>query len=258
MTRLEADLGLRLLDRGPRGSALTAQGVLVAEWAADTLDAARRFRSATESLRGERASSFTVSSSQTVAEALMPQWLAALRAERPDLDIRLHVGNSVDVCERVCAGTSDVGFIESPRARGGLRSVDVTGDSLVIVVAPAHPWADRKRPVTAAELARTPLIVRESGSGTRTTLDTALNGIDRAKPALELDSNAAVRVSVASGAGVAVLSELAVASAVRAGELVVVPTALELPRRIRAVRLPGAVRAEAEALVAIARRDRRF
>lgn len=255
MTRLEAELGLRLLDRGPRGSALTRNGALVAEWAADALDAAHRFRTATATLQNERGASLSVAASQTVAEALMPHWLSSLRAEQPALAIHLRVCNSDEVVESVSSGESDVGFVESPRVRGNLRHVEVARDRLVVIVAPQHPWAHRRRPVTAAELARVALVVREPGSGTRTTLDAALVHEERVPPTLELDSNAAVRVSVASGAGVAVLSELAVASAVRSGELIVVPAAIELPRRMRAVWLPGPVRDEARELVAIARRS---
>ena len=39
---------------------------------------------------------------------------------------------------------------------------------------PGHDWARRTRPVSLAELASTPLVVRESGSGTRVSFEQAL------------------------------------------------------------------------------------
>lgn len=86
------------------------------------------------------------------------------------------------------------------------------------------------------ELAATPLIVREPGSGTRITLDGALVGRDVAAPALELNSNDAVKISAAAGVGPAVLSQLAVASALGTGELVSIPVVgLPLTRTLNAV-----------------------
>lgn len=256
LRRLEADLGFRLIDRGPRGSTLTDHGAMVADWAADVVAEARNFRSAAAALRDSERSHLTVAASKTVAEALLPRWLAVLRAERPQLELHLTAQNSEEVQDAVAAGRADVGFVESPGVRRGLRSAEVARDRLVIVVAPQHPWATRRRAITDAELARTPLVVRESGSGTRTTLESALAHLDPAPPTLELDSNAAVRISVASGAGPAVLSELAVDDAVRSGGLVIVPTESEFARCMRAVWLPGSVHEAAELLIGIARRAR--
>lgn len=254
MRRLETDLGFRLIDRGPRGSTLTHDGAIVAEWAADVVDAAERLASSAAALRTNTRTQLSVAASLTVAEAFLPRWLAALRAERPDVGIRMSAQNSEQVMDAVQAGHTDLGFIESPDLRRGLKSAEVAFDRLVVVVAPQHPWAKRRRYVTDAELARAPLVVREKGSGTRTTLARALSAYDPVPPTLELNSNAAVRVSVAAGVGPAVLSELAVSTAARSGELVIVPTQSEFIRRIHAVWMPGAIHETAEMLVRIAQR----
>jgi DNA-binding transcriptional LysR family regulator len=65
--------------------------------------------------------------------------------------------------------------------------------------------------------------VREGGSGTRDELAVVLGDLPQAPPALELGSNAAVRIAVASGAGPAVLSALAVRAQLESGELLRVP-----------------------------------
>ena len=56
--------------------------------------------------------------------------------------------------------------------------------------------------MSPAELAATPLVSREAGSGTRETADRALAaaGVHVAAPLLELGSGAAVRSAVATGA----------------------------------------------------------
>lgn len=259
MARLERSMGVRLVERSPSGSRLTSDGAVVADWARSVLDGAGQLRVGVEALRAEHSSQLTVAASMTVAEHLMPAWLAELRRMHPTLEIRLRVHNSAEVFDLVTAGTCEVGFVEGPRVPPALQATAVARDRLVVVVAPAHAWARRRRPVTAAELADTPLVVREPGSGTRITLDDALAGLDVARPTLELNSNAAVRVSVAAGAGPAVLSELAVASSLRTGELVAVPTeGIRLTRTMRAVWTGGGpMHGGAGDLVLIARRSLR-
>ena len=104
-------------------------------------------------------------------------------------------------------------------------------DELVVVVAPDQPGALRAQPLELAELAETPLVVREGGSGTRDAFEELVPSAARTPPVQELGSNAAVRVAVASGAGPAVLSMLAVRSPLAAGELHRVPLAGRRPRR---------------------------
>ncbi len=89
------------------------------------------------------------------------------------------------------------------------------------MVGPTHPWArGRGRRVTARQLALTPLVVREKGSGTRTVLECALAGHEMVAPAIELSTTAAVRSAVAAGAGPAALGAQAVRDDLASGRLV--------------------------------------
>ncbi|WGW11669.1 LysR substrate-binding domain-containing protein [Saxibacter everestensis] len=232
---LERSLGIVLLRRTPRGSTVTPEGATVVDWARAVLEAAGHLLLGAESLGAQHNSQLRIAASMTVAEYLMPAWLAELRREQPELKIKLTVCNSSEVFERLADGDCELGFVESPGVPSGLRSVTVARDRLVVVVGASHPWAGRRRPVRIEELASTPLVVREAGSGTRTVLDRALRGFDPVPPTLELGSNAAVRVSVSSGMAPAVLSTLAVDSALRSGELRAVSVdGLNLERRLRA------------------------
>ena len=255
---LERSLGLPLVERSPRGSRLTPQGTVVAHWAREVLANAGRLLDAAEALRTERTSGLDIGASMTVAEHLIPAWLGEFRAGHRDVQIQLRVENSREVIDRVVGGEHDVGFVESPTVPSSVHSVPVGQDRLTVVVHPAHSWAKLRHPLGVAELAATPLVVREFGSGTRTTLDLALHEYERPAPILELGSSAAVRTSVLAGVGPAVLSTLATAHWIATGELheVQVET-LDLRRTLRAVwRGTRQLDGPAGELVNLARRSR--
>jgi DNA-binding transcriptional LysR family regulator len=59
-----------------------------------------------EGLRAERGAQLTVTASITVAEHLIPLWLARFRAQYPDVTIYLPAHNSTQVIDEVRAGWS--------------------------------------------------------------------------------------------------------------------------------------------------------
>ncbi|MFI7439807.1 LysR family transcriptional regulator [Nonomuraea indica] len=236
IAQLERRLGLPLLERSPRGSTLTAEGETVAGWAAQVLVAAHELVRAARAVRHRGAAHLRVAASMTVAEYLMPRWLGELQHREPDVQVGLAVVNSADVAARVLAGEVELGFVEGPSVPAGLARRVVGTDRLVVVVAPGHPWARRRTALRGAELAATPLVVREPGSGTRVTLDVAFAGLGQARPRLELGSNSAVKGAAQAGVAPAVLSGYAVEAELAAGRLVEVPLdGVDLARSLHAV-----------------------
>ncbi|WP_313021447.1 LysR family transcriptional regulator [Mobilicoccus sp.] len=239
LARLERDLGLSLVDRSPSGSRLTPHGRLVVDWAEPVLTALDRLAAGAESLREDRASHLVVGASLTVGEHLVPRWLTRFRSEHPEVQVRIRVMNSADVVAAVESRTIDVGFVESPTVPSSLQSLVVGHDELVVVVAPDHPWTHRTQ-VSVDDLAATPLVVREPGSGTRDTVDELLAGREAATPVMELSSITAIVSSVAAGIGPAVVSAHAVTDAVRDHRVRIVPLAGQpLRRDLRAVWRPS-------------------
>jgi DNA-binding transcriptional LysR family regulator len=235
--RVERLLGLELLARGPRGSRLTTQGELVVGWAREVIDAATALDAGVRALREDRSSRVKIAASFTIAEYMIPGWLATLHSRSPDLAVSVRVGNSVEVAGLVLEGDVDAGFVEGISVARGLRSRQFASDHLVLVVARNHPWALRSAPVTPAMLAATPLVRREPGSGTREVFDRIMLPYGPGAPAVaELSSTTAIKAAVAAGAGPAVLSRLTVADDISTGRLVEVPISdVDLTRRLRVV-----------------------
>jgi DNA-binding transcriptional LysR family regulator len=236
MSQLERSLGIRLLRRSPTGSELTPAGDRVAAMGRRVLAEAQAMMSEVAALVAAEDSRLRVAASLTVAEYLLPGWLGALHQESPNVVLAVEVANSASVISRVRAGDADVGFVEGHEVPpGGMSTVVVRGDRLVVVVDPGHPWA-RGDAVGGADLAAADLVVREHGSGTREVLDDALSSWGGAHSWLVLGSTAAILAAVRRGDGPAVLSALAVAEDIEAGRLVQVRTeGVDLSRVLRAV-----------------------
>jgi DNA-binding transcriptional LysR family regulator len=257
MRTLERAMDVTLLARTPSGSHLTEQGRLVVGWAEDVLDAADRLEAGLRSIRSGVSHRLAIAASQTIAEHLVPHWLVELRsveqadvaqelaaqaAGYPPTVVELTVANSTGVLELVRDGKAGLGFIETPHLPPDLVTRHVRDDELLVVTAPGHPWASRRRPLELAEIAATPLVMREAGSGTRDTLTDHLAAQRpplRPRIAMELGTSAAVRSAIAAGVGPGVLSRLAVRDDLVLGRLVAVEVAgPPLTRQLTAVWKP--------------------
>jgi len=237
MTQLERRLGVTLLKRGPAGARLTPAGERVVSLSRRVLSETQELMAGVDALVAEARSQLRVAASLTVAEYLLPSWLATLHRKAPDAILAVEVTNSARVVVRVREHHADVGFVEGAQPRlSGMKTMVVRTDHLVLVVEPSHPWARRRSPVRGAELAAAELIVREPGSGTRQVLEDTLRAFGGLRSHLELGSTAAILAAARRGEGPAVLSDLAVADDLDTGRLVAVPTeGIRLARSLRAV-----------------------
>lgn len=261
---LEGQIGTSLIARSARGSQLTATGTLVASWAAEVLAAAERMEAGIESIRAQTQRQLDIAASLTIAEYLLPRWLVTLRDRQESAgQVATRVGltavNSETVIALVRAGTVPLGFIETPDIPGDLQARTIGHDTLRLAVSPTHAWAHRRKPLAAKELADTPLITREEGSGTRKALERLFErGGGLRPPRSEHSSTAAVRTAIASGMAPGVLSSLAIADDVALGRLVTIEvTGITLTRTLSALWASGPhpPQVPAQDLIAIARQS---
>jgi molybdate transport repressor ModE-like protein len=227
MAMLEKSVGQPLLHRSPAGVTLTAVGLTLSALAADVLDALERLSTTVASLSHGENSVLRTAASLTVAEYLLPRWLVRLRAIDPDggASVAVSAANSATVFDHILRGTHELGFVETPLIPRGLHQRKVARDELVVVTSSGHPWA-RRGPgfvLGLQELAGTPLISREAGSGTRLSYErlvtSRLPDAHIAPPAMELPTTAAVKTAVLSGSAPAVLSILSVREDIEMGRL---------------------------------------
>ena len=248
---VESRYGLSLVARSPRGSELTEDGQAVCSWAEKVLHEVDTLQAGISALSEQRKGGIDIAASLTIAEYFLPRWLGELQRLMPDVHSSLRVMNSAEVISRVREREVQMGFIESPERPAGMSTRRVGSDRLAVVVAASHEWTRRVYAPTVDELASTPLVLRETGSGTREKFDRALGADPRL--ALEVSSTSALIGAAVNGVGPAVVSEVAVRSHLDAGVLVEVTTGLDLSRPLLAIwRADETLRSPATDLVAIA------
>lgn len=232
VSALEAQYGIALFHRVGRRIELTEPGRLFLEEARAVLGRAASAELALAEFGGLKRGTLKLVASQTIAGYWLPRHLASFRQRYPDIAIDLAIANTGGAAERVRDGAAELGFIEGQIDDPLLATWDVAQDQMTLVAGPGAPGR-APRTLDNAWLQSARWIMREQGSGTRSTFEEVLRarGIDpdQLDVALTLPSNEAVRAAVEAGAGVAVLSSLVVQRAVRAGMLKELK--LDLPRR---------------------------
>ena len=160
----------------------------------------------------------------TIGNYLATLIVADYLKRHPESTAQLQVHNTETIVDQVTRYELDLGLIEGHCCHPDLIAEPWVEDELVVFCAPTHSLAKMGR-ATLVELADEPWIVRESGSGTRETLDQALrpHHFDL-HVRLELEHTEAIKRAVEFGLGIGCISRLALREAFRRGSLVAIET----------------------------------
>lgn len=224
---LEETVGEKLLDRLGREVQVTGAGQVLYRYARRIIQLQDEALQAVRSYGGQLSGTLRLGASTIPGAYLLPQRLEAFQAKVPGIKIMLRISGTARIVEEVLQGELELGLIGALGKDQSLICQPYCADQLVFIVAPGHPWAQR-REVDVHELSGQTFILRERGSGTRMVMTQTLaeHGVevDKLDLSAEMGSTEAVRQGVKAGLGVSMLSSLAVAEDIRLGTLV--PVAL--------------------------------
>ena len=220
---LEASLRAKLFDRRPKGVRLTDAGELLLGYARRLSSLEREAEQAMSELQGLARGTLTVGASLTVGAYLMPELLADYSRRYPHIALTLEIANTEVIQGMLRDGRLDLALTEGFADDPDLDAAVFAHDELVAIAPPGHPLLVQA-PIPAARLLEEPLILREPGSGTRAVLERALaeRGLT-VQPRMSLGSTEAVKRAVAAGAGLAVVSRLALSLELETGRLALLP-----------------------------------
>jgi DNA-binding transcriptional LysR family regulator len=133
--------------------------------------------------------------------------------------VRLEVGNTREIIERVRNFTVDAGFIEGDCREPEIELFPFMDDELTVFAAADHPLA-RKGRLERRELEGQFWILREPGSGTREIFERQLNARGlQPTVRLELGHTEAIKNAVVRGRGIGCLSRWALQELLQNGRI---------------------------------------
>lgn len=208
LANLEAELGARLFDRGPRGVTPTVFGDSLARHAKAMAAEERHARAEIAMLRGAGQGRIAVGGTASAGSARLVRALARLVRERPGVQVEVVGGRHETLIAALQDGALDIvvtGFGAGAPAPD-LDERVLAEDSYVAVVAADHPLAKRRR-LRLVDLASFPWVVASNIGDVVPGWARAFTdeGLTPPQPALASDSYLFIKSVLAEGDFVAVL-----------------------------------------------------
>lgn len=224
LATLERIVGQRLVDRGtgPRPVTLTAAGAVLLPHAAWIIDRLAAARTELHGLESGTSGSIRIGTFQSAGARLLPQVLAAFRAQWPSITISIH--NEVEPGELtalVRSGVLDVAFVESVEGEAGLMSVELMKDLYVALIPPNHALAARAS-ISLADFAGEDLVAASAPDVCSLRIDQAMRAAGfEPRIAFRTDDNATRQRLVDAGLGCAVQPGLTVERGLHNGGVII-------------------------------------
>ncbi len=240
IAELEGALATALFDRLPRGVRLTEAGTVLLRHAERIFAAESAAEAELAELSGLTRGRLSIGASTTIGSYLIPHVFSAFHRAHPEVKLELEIANTSVIQAMVLDDRIDLGLTEGFVPREQLAAEVIHSDEMVVIAAAGHPLSRRPQ-LFARDLEGVPYIARERGSGTRDVIEAALASRSvNLEPAMALGATEAIKNVVASGAGIAIVSRLAVERELQAGRLVALQvTDLDIRRALHLVRLGG-------------------
>lgn len=249
---IENELGLKLIERGPRGAELTPAGARLLSYAR-IIDA--NLTSAENELKGlrdrsSRTEQIAFGMSWLTEALIAAQLIERVLRNRPGIRLATTVGDFESLAPKLASGRLEF-FVGPPPIGGrhpGITTQPLTEFPAAVVVRAAHPLAKQKD-VTVQDLVKAQWILPVAGTIPRITYDNSFlrRGVAPPEPLFEVQPlSPVIRQLLRESDLVTILPVVVVEDEVAAGELKVLPFDDEIAFQIhltqRQVRYPSAAR----------------
>ena len=221
---LEEVLGACLIERGARKKViLTEEGKRGYSMAKDILSRVdalqeRRTDGGEELLR--------IGTSTVPAQYLLPKLLSGFLKKHSRVKYILRRGDSEHILECIQKGEVRIGLTGYRNGDRSLIFQEIARDHLVLITENSEAYrAMQAAGNTGKDLLDRPMIAREESSGTQHAADAFLQKLGVTEPNIvaRMDNPESIKMSVAEGIGVSLISDLAVSAEVKAGKLLAFP-----------------------------------
>lgn len=141
--KLEEQVGIRLLYRDSQGVELTAAGSVLLKHARIILRQVQYLQNELSEFSDQQVGHIRIFANTTAVTDFLPETLAVLMVQHPQLTIDLQERVNLEVLRGVAEGASDIGITAGPIKAKGLEVIPFSTDRLVLTTNSTHPLAQR-------------------------------------------------------------------------------------------------------------------
>ncbi len=223
---VEKQYGQTLLNRtGPKVQP-TEAGKIFYGYAKQIIRLNQALSESIDELQGIVRGRLVLGASTIPGEYIVPKIIGKFVKRFPDVEPELEISDTAEILEKIKEQDIDIGFVGAPPEPNHLEVEKFVTDTLILIMPPNHPLAAKER-ASIQDVIKQPFIAREVGSGTRKTIENALQKQNIA-PAqineiMDLGSSQAVLAGVEAGLGVSIISQYAAEKALALGTVTTIP-----------------------------------
>jgi len=174
---IENHFHLKLFDRNGTKIKLTEAGEIMLQYTNQIFTLYGNLEFELNSLNERHNGKLRIGASTTIAQYVLPPLLADFHKRFSDIEVTLTINNTEQIEQALQNKDIDFGIIEGQSKNSSFKYTEFIKDEIVLVANSNHPLA-KKDTIELDELLKTPLLIREPGSGTLEVIAHALKPFD--------------------------------------------------------------------------------
>jgi len=208
---LEEELGCKLFDRMGRTIIPTKEAEALYGLAIEIIEKAANIKDVVRQSNKEISGELIIGASSIPGTYLMPDIMKGFRDKFPSVSFQVRIADSREIVEKVLKHEILLGIVGTKLTSAQLHFSPFIQDELIVV---SSPSLIKDNSMTVQDLKQYPIILREEGSGTRRETEKILESrgisFDDLNIASIVGSTDAVKQTVKTGLGIAILSKISV------------------------------------------------
>lgn len=221
IAELERHYAVRLFERLSKKLYLTQAGEKLLRYARHMLDLHAEMEKNMKTLH--ECSLIRVGASVTIGASVLPQLVASFLRQYPNTRVEVAENNTHRIEQLLLHDGIDLALVEGEISSPEIVTLPFMQDELVLICGKSHRFSKRKQ-IDPQEMETENFIVREKGSGTRQTFETVMKENELSWTPIWTCNNAdTIKMAVAEGLGVSVISRRSVVHEMASGLLFAIP-----------------------------------
>ena len=185
---MEAELGVPIFERLPRGVRLSAAGEILLQHIREQLGDMERIKGLIADLSGERRGHVSIACSQALLPFFLPEQISIYRRAHPGVTFSVHVRDRDEAEQALVSHEADIAIVFEPVRVSDLELLLGVRQRIQVVLHPEHPLA-AKPTLRLRECLAFPIALPTAPYGVRQLLENATRRSSlRLAPVVESDS----------------------------------------------------------------------